>query len=33
MSSGEGQREREREADSLLSRKPDIGLDPETLGS
>ena len=30
MSIGEGQRDREREADSLLSRKPDVGLDPST---
>ena len=25
-------REREGEADSLLSREPDVGLDPRTLG-
>ena len=26
-------RQREREAGSLLSREPDVGLDPRTLGS
>ena len=29
----EGGAEREGEADSLLSREPDVGLDPRTLGS
>ena len=38
MSLGEGaeggsEREREREADSLLSREPDARLDPRTLRS
>jgi len=35
MSGGEGQKEREkeREADSLLSRKPDVGLDSKTWRS
>ena len=33
MSSGERQREREREADSPMSRKPDVGLHPKTLRS
>jgi len=32
-SSGEAQRERKREADSLLSRKPNVGLDLRTLRS
>ena len=31
--SREGGAEREGEADSLLSREPDVGLDPRTLGS
>ena len=30
MSGGEGQREREKEADSPLSREPVVGLDPRT---
>ena len=29
----EAGREREGEADSLLTREPDVGLDPSTLGS
>ena len=30
---GAAEREREREAGSLLNRKPDVGLDPRTPGS
>ena len=33
MSSGEEQKEGEREADSLLSREPNVVLDPRTLES
>ena len=29
----QGERAEEGEADSLLSREPDVGLDPRTLGS
>ena len=29
----EGEGEGEEEADSLMSREPDVGLDPRTLGS
>ena len=33
MSMSGGGAEGEREADSPLSREPDVGLDPRTLGS